>query len=167
MEYMLMPLRRYADFSGRSRRMEYWMWYLFQMLLGFAFIILMLVVGGSAMFASVDNPGAAIAAGAGIMIVWLIALVVSLVLILPNIAVSVRRMHDINRSGWWIVSPWIGFPIAILGGALDSGAISLLAILVMIGFSITVLVFNFLEGTPGPNRFGPDPKGRGLTDTFA
>jgi uncharacterized membrane protein YhaH (DUF805 family) len=47
MEWMFMPLKRYADFSGRSRRMEYWMWVVFQFLIFIAFMILMVAVGGA------------------------------------------------------------------------------------------------------------------------
>ena len=56
-------------------------------------------------------------------------------MLLPSIAVAVRRLHDTDRSGWWIL---LGF-IPIIGG-------------------IVLLVFYVLEGTQGPNRFGPDPK---------
>ena len=59
----------------------------------------------------------------------------SLAVLLPSIAVAVRRLHDTDRSGWWFL---IGF-VPIVGG-------------------IILLVFYVLEGTRGPNRFGPDPK---------
>src|SRR3954465_2576628 len=68
MEYMFMPLKRYAEFSGRSRRMEYWMFFVFQFLIGIAFWVLMMIVGGAAMMGG-GGPGALMAAGGGIMIV--------------------------------------------------------------------------------------------------
>ena len=61
--------------------------------------------------------------------------------IVPSIAVAFRRLHDTNRSAWWL----------------------LIAFLPLIG-SVVLLIFYCLDGTPGPNRFGQDPKGRNLTD---
>ena len=62
MEYMMMPLKRYADFSGRSRRMEFWMWQLFQIIVYVGITILMMLFGGGMMLTSSD-PTAAIAVG--------------------------------------------------------------------------------------------------------
>jgi uncharacterized membrane protein YhaH (DUF805 family) len=129
---MLMPYRRYFDFSGRSRRMEYWMFYLFVMIV---YVVLLLVMGRGA--PSVDpatgapsGGGGLASIGAGLLgLFWLGT-------IIPLLAVSVRRMHDQDRSGWWILCP------------------------------IVNVVFLFIDGTPGPNRFGPDPKGTGA-ETFA
>ena len=59
----------------------------------------------------------------------------TLAILLPSISVCVRRMHDINKSGWWL---WIGL-VPLVGG-------------------IVLLVFACTEGTNGPNRYGPDPK---------
>jgi uncharacterized membrane protein YhaH (DUF805 family) len=67
---------------------------------------------------------------------------VTLGLLLPSIAVTVRRLHDTNRTGWWIL---ISF-LPLIGG-------------------IWLLVLTVLDGTPANNRFGPDPKGRGDSDT--
>jgi uncharacterized membrane protein YhaH (DUF805 family) len=67
----------------------------------------------------------------------------TLAVLLPSIAVTVRRLHDTDRSGWWIL---LGF-IPIIGG-------------------IILLVFYVLEGTRGPNRFGPDPKAIEQTPAF-
>lgn len=167
MEWMFMPLRRYAEFGGRSRRMEYWMWIVFQVLIGIGFFILVFVVGGGALFAAGENPAAAIAASIAIMIVFGLAILVSLALFIPGLAVAIRRLHDANHSGWWILSPLIGWLILAIGGAMESGAVSLIGMLALVSFSITLLVFYFLDGTPGPNRFGEDPKGGGAADTFA
>ena len=113
-------LSKYATFSGRARRSEYWFWVLFGTLIGLgAFLI--------------DRAGAA---GWGEAIGDLIGLI----LLLPTLAVSVRRLHDIDRTGWWLL---INF-IPLLG-------------------IIVLLVWYCTRGTIGLNRYGPDP----LDETFS
>jgi uncharacterized membrane protein YhaH (DUF805 family) len=129
MNYMLMPLKRYFDFSGRSRRKEYWMFVLFVVI---GEIIAMaldsaLGTGGSTTTTSEFGDGTA---SAGIsMTGGVITMIFVLLIIIPGIAVSVRRVHDQDKSGWFILIPIYGF------------------------------ILMFIEGTRGPNRFGPDPKG--------
>ena len=176
MHWMLMPLRRYADFSGRSRRMEYWMWILFQFLIGLAFWVLMLVLGGSAMMSG--DPTAMASAGAGMMIVWFLYMIVGLAFFIPSLAVTVRRLHDTNRTGWWILAPLVPYVVAwvsILGGAASGGEagmatggiIGMVAILAALVLGLVLLVFMFLEGTRGPNQYGADPKGTDANQVFA
>lgn len=173
MEFMFLPLKRYAEFSGRSRRMEFWMWILFQFLLGFVFIFAFVGLVGSAIFAgNMERPEQVLGSGGaaiGLVLLWA---VVSLAFLIPNLAVTIRRLHDTDRSGWWIMLYWgpylasmfttptfasveqSGDNMAALGGA----AI-VLSLAWLIG-SLVLLVFLFLDGTPGSNRYGPDPKGR-------
>lgn len=171
MEYMFMPLKRYAEFSGRSRRMEYWMWFVFLVLLYIAFWVVMAIVGAGGIMTG--NPRAALAAGGVIFIVAALFLLIELALIIPGIAVAVRRLHDTNRSGWWVLSPFIGYALVWIGlamaasGSSAGGILSAVGMLVAAGFSIALLVFMFLDGTKGPNRFGPDPKGRVNAEVFA
>jgi uncharacterized membrane protein YhaH (DUF805 family) len=175
MEYMFMPLKRYAEFSGRSRRMEYWMWVLFQILIAFAFVILMMVIGGGAMMSG-DVNGLA-AAGGAILIVWSLYMLMALAFFIPNIAVTVRRLHDTNRSGWWILAPLVPYVVALvaaMGGAASGseegmatgGIVGLIALIAYCVMAIALLVFMFLDGTRGPNQYGPDPKGN-ESETFA
>lgn len=113
MEWMLLPLKRYADFSGRSRRKEYWLYILG---LWIAIIVASIVdgmLGLTGMVARVYGPLTAL---------------VYLGTIIPTIAVAVRRVHDSDKSGWFVLVP------------------------------IYNLILMFLDGTRGPNRFGPDPK---------
>ena len=128
-----MPLRRYADFSGRSRRKEYWMFMLGYIIAGAIIGFLYAMVGGM----SEEPSGAAMA-------VLGIGVILALALIIPSLAVQVRRFHDQDKSGWFVL---LGF-IPYLGG-------------------IIVLVFMCLPGTVGPNRFGPDPKAENLSAVFA
>ena len=118
MEWMLMPLKRYAEFSGRSRRKEFWMFWLFTLIVG---IVAGIIDGILGLGTSAIRLGT----------------LAQLALLCPSIAVGIRRMHDQDRSGWWILVP------------------------------IANIIFMFIEGTKGPNRFGPDPKDPGNAEAFA
>jgi uncharacterized membrane protein YhaH (DUF805 family) len=157
LEWMVMPLKRYADFSGRSRRSEYWWFTVMNFVVMLVLFALMMVGGFSA--ASLAGAGRAGASpelvaqslgpvfyiGAGLLGIWFLAVLV------PSIAVVVRRLHDRDLSGWWYL------------GAIVAGMIP------FVGFiaSIALLVLMFLPGTPGPNRFGPDPKDPSNANVFA
>jgi uncharacterized membrane protein YhaH (DUF805 family) len=105
--------QKYVVFSGRARRPEYWYWVLFSFLLGILLVIIDLIVfGGSSLFSTL----------------------VSLALFLPSLAVAIRRLHDIDRVGWWI----------------------LIALVPLVG-SIILIVMLCQRGTAGPNRFGLEP----------
>ena len=129
MEWMILPYKRYAEFSGRSRRKEYWM---FALLMVIVYTVLFFVASGAALF---DETGGGV--GMGMILIAIFALVS----FIPGLAVQVRRFHDQGRSGWFVLLnlvPYIG-PLAIF-------------------------VFMCLDGTPGPNEYGPDPKGRDSLD---
>jgi len=147
MEWMLMPLRRYAEFSGRSRRKEYWMFSLMLMIVYSVLAGLMISGGLIAAMDGVNDTelGPTFWLGVGL------AVLVSLAIIVPSVAVTIRRLHDRDMSGWWYLG------IIILGSIPYVGA------LVNIGF----LVLMCLPGTPGPNRFGDDPKNPVGYDVFA
>ena len=129
MEWMLMPLKRYADFSGRSRRKEYWMFVLGVFIAAIVLSIVEGVLGLSGMVGGVYGP---------------LTTILLLGVIIPSIAVQVRRFHDQDKSGWFVLLALIPF----IGG-------------------LAVLVFMFLEGTRGPNRFGPDPKDPAAAEAFS
>ena len=104
---------KYATFTGRARRSEYWWFALFQALVNIvAYGIEQQTAGG------------------------LVGNLVELALVLPALAVAARRLHDIGKSGWWLL---IGL-IPVLGW-------------------IMLLIWACTRGTLGPNRFGPDPLG--------
>ena len=149
MEWMLLPLKRYAEFSGRSRRKEFWMF-----MLGYVIILSVLVIG---MFAgrplsSLEDPAALESmAGGGTFIIFAILIGITvLALFIPIIAVNVRRLHDRDMSGWW----YLGFIVL--------SNIPFVGILISIGY----LVLMALPGTNGPNRFGPDPKNPHSAEVF-
>lgn len=165
---MFRPFVKYADFSGRARRSEYWLFQLFQVLACLALIAFM-ITGLSR--------GAAGAIAGGMLGMGLIGLLV-LGCLLPNLAVTVRRLHDSNKSAWWMllyvpgIFSWghnfqtlanIGTPYnanrsAELAATVGQGAmIGMVALLA----NLTMFILMCLPGTRGPNRFGPDPKGDG------
>lgn len=129
MDWMLMPLRRYAEFSGRSRRKEYWMFFLLQLIVYVVLSVIEGALGLTGMIAGAYGPLTALFA---------------LGFLIPGIAVGIRRLHDTDRSGWWL----------------------LLAFVPLVG-AIVLLVFFVMDGTNGPNRFGPDPKNPGQAEAFA
>ena len=136
---MLLPLKRYADFQGRSRRMEYWMFTLGIVIVEVVLFALLGIFGGFS-----PNSGGGLSP-----MVWLVFGIfglLGLAIIVPAIAVQVRRFHDQNLTGWLVL---IGL-IPYLGG-------------------LVVFVFMCLPGTKGPNKFGPDPldpAGANVADVF-
>jgi uncharacterized membrane protein YhaH (DUF805 family) len=121
LSWYLEALKKYAVFSGRSRRMEYWYFVLFNIIVS----IVLGVIDGLLLGTLDSGMGAGLLSG-----------IYSLAVLIPTLAVTVRRLHDIDRSGWWI----------------------LIALVPLIGV-IVLLVFALLEGTPGDNQYGPNPKG--------
>ncbi|MEU1460117.1 DUF805 domain-containing protein [Streptomyces sp. NPDC005727] len=115
MSWFLAALKKYAVFSGRARRKEFWLFSLF------AYLIY-IVLGGIG--AATKTP--ALIAVAGIVV---------LALLLPAWGVTVRRLHDTGRSGWWI----------------------LFGVIPLVG-PITLLVFYCLDSEAGANKYGPNPK---------
>jgi uncharacterized membrane protein YhaH (DUF805 family) len=173
---MLMPLKRYAEFSGRSRRMEYWMFQLFMFLVYMALIVLMMVVGGGALMMAGGDPGTALAAGGAVMIIFILYILFALAMFIPALAVTVRRLHDTNRSGKWVLGFVGAYALMFVGGILAAGSpdnpglggiLSLVGGVAVIVLALILLVFMFLEGTRGPNNYGPDPKGEALDQVFA
>lgn len=176
MEWMILPLKKYAQFSGRSRRKEFWMYILFVIIVTIVLSILdaMLGLGGSTYSSNTLPDGATGIGGAAGVSGGILAGLFALATFIPSLAVQVRRLHDTNRSGWWILMPLVPYlagAVLMLGGAMggvasggmtaaSGGALALGGILMVIGgiSAIVLLVFMCLDGTRGPNRFGPDPK---------
>jgi len=129
MDSFLEVVRKYADFSGRSRRKEFWMYNLFLVLIYAGLFI------AGALLAAVTAKGSHSAAGLVFLAPFYLF---CLAMFIPSLAVAVRRLHDTGKSGWFLLIGLIPF----------------------IG-SIILLVFYCMDSQPGPNEFGPNPKGIG------
>ncbi|MEM6629528.1 MAG: DUF805 domain-containing protein [Bacteroidota bacterium] len=119
MNWYIKVLRQYADFSGRARRMEYWMFSLFHTLFLCSLFFVEAVVGSTIGFFSF---------GIGAILYYFGT-------IIPALAVTVRRLHDVGKSGWWF----------------------LISFVPLIG-PIWFLILTLTEGEHGPNPWGSDPK---------
>ena len=119
MNWYLHVLKNYATFSGRARRKEYWMFFLISALISIVLTLLDILLGTYSM-----EYEAGLFSG-----------LYSLLILIPSIAVVVRRLHDSDRSGWWI----------------------LISLIPLIGV-IVLFVFICLDSQPGTNRFGANPK---------
>jgi uncharacterized membrane protein YhaH (DUF805 family) len=113
MNWYLEVLKKYAVFSGRARRKEYWMFFLFN-------VIILFVLGFVEGFAG--SPG-------------IVSMLYSLGVLIPSIAVSVRRLHDTDRSGWWL----------------------LIGLVPLIG-AIVLLVYMVQDSKLDENQYGSNPK---------
>jgi uncharacterized membrane protein YhaH (DUF805 family) len=105
-------LTKYATFSGRARRSEFWWFTLATVFVAIVTAVVDQIVGNA-----------------------LVSTIVSLALLLPSLAVSVRRLHDTGRTGWWC----------------------LIALVPLVG-AVVLLVFDCQDSTPGDNQYGPSPK---------
>ncbi len=116
---MFQPLVKYADFNGRSRRSEFWLWVLFRILLGSTIG----AIASSLLFSGIDFAHIATSSPEAMhermwggmtnyMRVMPLLSLINLALLVPSYAVGVRRLHDTGRSGWWIVLPLV---VAIVG----------------------------------------------------
>ena len=117
MNWYLTVLKKYAVFSGRARRKEYWMFALFSFIIAFALGFIEGITG-----IGPEN-------------VSFLAIIYGLAVLIPSLAVSVRRLHDTNRSGWWL----------------------LIGLVPLIG-AIAILVFTVQDGQPSENQYGSNPK---------
>ena len=113
MNWYLKVLKKYGVFSGRAQRKEYWMFFLFNFIIAFVLGFVEGLAGGPGVLGSLYG----------------------LAVLIPGIAVSVRRLHDTNRSGWWVLISVVPF----IGG-------------------FVLLIFMMVDSQPGDNRYGPNPK---------
>jgi uncharacterized membrane protein YhaH (DUF805 family) len=119
MEWYTTVLRKYVEFSGRARRKEFWMFTLFNVIIQIILSIIDRIIG-----TDYGNGSSGV-----------LTSIYGLAVLLPSIAVGIRRLHDTNRSGWWI----------------------LIGLIPCVGW-IILIVWYATEGVAGPNQYGPDPK---------
>jgi len=125
MAWYLMAWKRYSDFSGRSRRCEYWMFALIHVVV---YLTLFLAV----QFTASASTMAHISVFTGPL--FFLCFIYGLAAILPGLAVSVRRLHDIGKSGWWMLLAFV--PV----------------------LDLLLVVFFTFNSEPGGNQYGPNPK---------
>lgn len=119
MNWYLEVLKKYAVFSGRARRTEFWMFTLVN-------------IAVSMLLAFVDNSfGMTVSYGVGML-----SSLYGLAVLIPSLAVAVRRLHDTGRSGWW----WLISLVPLIG-------------------AVVLLIFAAQDSQPGSNKYGPNPKG--------
>ena len=164
----LRPLIRYADFGGRARRSEYWGFILFQTAIGGLFC-------GMASLSLIQADPAA--GGTGFLLSLGMAGLAALAFLVPQLAVTVRRLHDTDRSAWWMLlqAPAVLAPFAFIGAVagamqgpnpsieaiLSAAAGGLLLVAVACLCNLVLMILMWLPGMSGDNRFGPDPRGPG------
>jgi uncharacterized membrane protein YhaH (DUF805 family) len=112
MQWYLKVLKNYVGFEGRARRSEYWWFVLIHVLILLVLYVISRSIGNTLLYT-----------------------LYSLAVFLPGLAVAVRRLHDTDKSGWWV----------------------LIALIPIVG-AIVLLVFMATDSTPGTNQYGPSPK---------
>jgi uncharacterized membrane protein YhaH (DUF805 family) len=148
--------KNYFKFSGRATRAEYWWWLLFTVLIGIGLDVIDTLTGTMG------------DAGQG-----LLGFLFKLATIVPSVALGVRRLHDINRTGWWLLV-WGFFPMAAIGGGIllvSFFVLDNLLMLTVIGFAtligfgilgiigvIITIVWAIKKGDYGLNKYGLDPR---------
>lgn len=120
--FLVCVMNKYSDFTGRAGRKEFWMYTLASFLFSLTFLSLSIIAS-------------TIAVSLG-MLFALLYVVISLALICPTLALSVRRLHDVGKSGWWLLS----------------------GLIPLVGALYLIYVFS-QRGQTDPNPYGPDPKG--------
>ncbi|WP_394790072.1 DUF805 domain-containing protein [Rhodoferax sp.] len=128
MDWFVDALKKYAVFSGRAQRSEYWYFFLFYFLL---YIGAAIIDGLAGSFNRHSGMG-------------VVTSIYAIAMLLPSLSVGVRRLHDIDRRGWWL----------------------LIAVIPVVG-AIVLLVFAVKDSQPGTNRFGPNPKEAFPSDKFS
>lgn len=134
MDMMFAPLRKYADFYGRATRTEYWMFFLFRVLLFIAVIIPIAILAAADNAVGGDPNAEASALSMVAFVIMMLGILAYLALLIPELAVTVRRLHDQDLSGWLVL-----LNLAPFGGFI-------------------LFIFMLLQGTSGTNRHGPDPR---------
>ena len=141
------PLKKYADFTGRAPRAEFWWFYLGTLV---AYLVAMIV--DSLVGIELLGP------------YGLFTLLIAVALILPGLAATVRRLHDTNRSGWWVLIAVVPYFImgVMMGRSMASGDTAGMASAGLVGLialagGLAMIVFMVVPGNKGDNRFGPDP----------
>ena len=129
--------QKYASFAGRARRAEFWYFWLF-------------VIIGSVLTSFLDT-----ILGLGSALESLFGLTT----FLPHLAVTARRLHDTDHSGWWQVAYIVPLVVMVFAVLAEAGLLATLTAIALLATFVYVLVWLVRVGDRGPNRFGEDPLG--------
>jgi len=161
MKWFLKCLNQYADFKGRARRREFWMFQLFYWLILLLLSIILGIIMG--IREAVGEDGRLFLYRQNKDIEFeMVSLFYYFLLFLPSLAVTVRRLHDVGKSGWFVL-PWI----VLLLMFVPTGGISKLpvpAVILLPTFILLVILYFWmyillmLNSKPGTNKYGPNPK---------
>lgn len=141
MNWYVQVWKRWSDFGGRSRRKEFWMWWLVNFVIVLVGTVLFAIAGGFSSYVAALQHEAPNFSALALLVLVVIGLY-SLATIVPQLAVTVRRFHDVGKSGWWVL------------GLIVLSLIPLIGIIA----SIAMLVFEVLDSEAGSNQWGPNPK---------
>ena len=143
--------KKYATFKGRASRSEFWWFHLFQFLASFAIVIVAVVIYAISQDMLL------------LLALQLVSWLFQLAIFLPEIAVTCRRLHDTERSGWWMILPtgtyfigiiFVGISLLLTNDVTFFAVVTLIATL---GASICVLIWLIDPSDRGENKYGPSP----------
>ncbi len=173
MKWFIKCLKQYADFNGRARRKEYWWFILIYFIIALICIFGWMMpffkmgyeagISGGAI--NIDEQEAALAMMKNPFLY--IYIVFYMAMLIPSVAVTVRRLHDIGKSGYWAFFVFSGSILYFISKMLQvtNLAFSLVLALVCMAIAIISLVWMFTNSQYGPNKYGPNPKGEGNDET--
>ena len=142
MEYYIGPLKKYAVFTGRARRKEYWVFALGSFIISFFLGFIDVVTG------IYDDE----------LSMGLLGGIYALAVLVPSLAVSVRRLHDTNRSGWWL-GCMLGCMLVLALIPEEIVSLTIIGLILFIGSGLVILIFSARDSQPGDNQYGENPKG--------
>jgi len=152
--YKKVVFENYVNFNGRARRSEFWYFILMNMIFSIALMVIDKLLSLSTGFTSFK----------------IIQNIYSLLLFLPGLAVAVRRLHDVGKSGWWMLVFYLVIAVSAGGvaaiwfsslqspGSIFTNVWFYVLLLVALGSSIWMMVLNCIAGEQGANKYGSDPK---------
>lgn len=153
LDLAILPFRRYADFSGRSRRAEYW-WFTLLILVGGLILALAGYLAGMDFSPLLDESSelafSQVFPNATAIAVAVVAILGFVLILVPSIALAIRRLHDLGLSGWFYLAYIIAGELPVVGRLVE----------------IVYFVGMCRRGTKGPNKYGPDPLGHYDIDVF-
>lgn len=177
MNWFIKCFKQYADFKGRARRREFWWFTLINFIIMFVMMIFMMVpmvkgmINDPEMMEAINDAGVYGSTALdddytkqmySLMMhstAFYVYCIFCLLILLPSLAVTVRRLHDTGRSGWWFVPLYVGMLLNNIPTLFScSIGVKMLLMLISLAALIVYLVFMFLDSQEGENKWGPNPK---------